>query len=83
MINYMVVVGFKKDVAQALIMTSIVVMDTVWSDGPSQWHTKDQDSFDSVVERTKNDIQTVVKRMLIDQCANLCDHRVRRVNRLH
>ena len=72
MINYMVVVGFKKDVAQALIMTSIVVMDTVWSDGPSRWHDTDKDSFDSVVERTKNDIQTVVKRMLIDQCSNLC-----------
>jgi hypothetical protein len=72
MINYMVVEGFKKDVAQALIMTSIVVMDTVWSDGPSQWHEKGKDSFDSVIVRTKNDIQTVVKRILIDQCANLC-----------
>jgi hypothetical protein len=72
MINYMVVVGFKKDVAQALIMTSIVVMYNVWSDGPSQWYEKDKDSFDSVAESTREDIQTVVKRELIDKCYNLC-----------
>lgn len=72
MINYMVAVGFKYSVARALIMTSVVVMNTVWSDGPSQWHEKDKDSFDSVVESTKDDIQAVVKRELISQCDNIC-----------
>ena len=62
---------FDKDVARCLIMTSVIVVDSVFSEGFSNWHNKFEDDFIEVAVNTHAWVKEITMDCIINKCPNL------------
>jgi len=62
---------FDKDVARCLIMTSVIVVDSVFSEGFSNWHAKNEDDFINVAVNTHDWVKEIIMDCIINKCPNL------------
>jgi hypothetical protein len=69
-INLMVATKlFDWDVARCLIMTSVVVVNSVFSEGFSNWHSKHKEDFLQVANNTHEWVKEIIKDYVVDDTA--------------